>query len=88
MNTDKLARATFVLSKAANDDLAYLARRMRQSRSSLVREVLEPGIVEMAALLRAVPDDPDASDLDRFSGEAVERVESIAAAVRRELGRG
>jgi hypothetical protein len=88
MNTDKLARATFVISKAANDDLAYLARRMQQSRSSLVRDVLEPGIQEMAAMLRAVPDHPGQADLDLFADTAITRVDELAARVRRELGHG
>lgn len=88
MNTDKLARATFVISKAANDELAYLSRRMQQSRSALVRDVLEPGIMEMAAMLRAVPDNPDQADLDLFETTAINRVDALAAHVRRELGRG
>lgn len=88
MNTEKLARATFVLSKSANDDLAYVSRRMRQSRSALVREVLEPGISDMAALLRALPENPGPSDLAKFRGAAVGRVDEIAAMVRGELGDG
>ena len=40
MNTETLARATFVLNKSAAEDLTYLSTRMGQSRSALVREIL------------------------------------------------
>lgn len=88
MNTSKLARATFVLSKSANDDLAYLSRRMNQSRSSLVREVLEPGIVQLADMLRAIPENPSQADLDLFANTAISEVDGIAAGLKRELRRG
>lgn len=88
MNTQELARATFVLSKKVNSDLAYLSRRMGRSRSALVREVLEPGITEMAALLRSVPDQPTSDQVDMFADSAVAAVEEIAFQLRRELRRG
>ena len=88
MNTSKLARATFVLSRSANDDLDYLSQRMGQSRSSLVREVLEPGIVQLAQMLRAVPDHPTQADIDLFANSAISEVDGIADNVKRELRRG
>lgn len=88
MNTSKLARATFVLSKSANDDLSYLSRRMKQSRSSLVREVLEPGIVQLAQMLRAVPDKPTQEDLDDFANTAISEVDGLSSHLKRELRRG
>lgn len=69
MNTETLARATFVLSKDASDDLAYLSSRMGQSRSSLVREMLEPSVREMAAIVRRIPDSPTAQDAEAFRRE-------------------
>lgn len=88
MNTDKLARATFVLSKSANDDLAYVAARMGQSRSALVREVLEPSIVDMAAMLRGLPAQPLDDDLDLFRDVAINRIDQVVRDVKREMGRG
>jgi hypothetical protein len=58
---------------------------MGTSRSSLVREVLEPGITEMAAMLRALPDQPTSQDIDLFGEDAASRVDNLAASVRREL---
>lgn len=69
MNAETLARATFVLSKDASDDLAYLSGRMGRSRSSLVREMLEPSVREMAALVRRIPDSPTAQDAETFRQE-------------------
>ena len=88
MNTSNLARATFVLSKSVDSDIAYLSRRMGRSRSSLVREVLEPVMTEMASLLRSFPDQADADQVDLFADTAIARVDEIADQVRRELGRG
>ncbi len=69
MNTETIARATFVLSKDASDDLSYLSSRMGQSRSSLVREMLEPSVREMAAIVRRIPDSPTAQDAESFRQE-------------------
>ena len=55
MNTETLARATFVLDKSTAQDLFYLSSRMGQSRSELVRELLRPAVSELAALMRAIP---------------------------------
>ena len=88
MNNETLARATFVLSKSAFRDLAYLSERMGQSRSALVRDVLEQPIAEMAALLRRVPAKPTGDDLDLFRDEARKLVDGHVAAVDREIGHG
>lgn len=88
MNTSNLARATFVLSKTVHQDLAYLSARMGRSRSALVREVLEPGISEMAELLRGLPDQPDADQVDLFRDSLVARVDDLASRAREDLGRG
>ena len=88
MNSENLARATFVLSKTAFQDLAYLSERMGQSRSALVRDVLEQPIAEMAALLRRMPARPTGDDLDLFRTEARQLVGDYVAAVDREVGHG
>lgn len=66
MNSETLARATFVLDKSTAEDLSYLSARMGQSRSELVREVLGPAVSEMAALLRSLPENPTPADVDRL----------------------
>lgn len=66
MNTETLARTTFVLDRSTNEDLAYLSSRMGRSRSSLVREILSPAISDLAALIRQVPETPTPADLDSF----------------------
>lgn len=66
MNTETLARATFVLDKSTAQDLSYLSSRMCQSRSELVRELLRPAVSELAALMRAIPENPTAADVERF----------------------
>lgn len=88
MNTNKLARATFVLSRSANDDLNYVSQRMGQSRSALVREVLEPAVVQLALMLRSVPEHPSQEDLDQFANLAISEVDGLAHTVKKELRRG
>ena len=77
MNASNLARTTFVLSRSIHDDLNYLAERTDQSRSAIVREVLEPSIAEMARIMRTIPDQPTPDDLVRFTGEARQFFDSV-----------
>ena len=55
MNTDRLARATFVLERETNEQLARIARRFGVSRSTLVRDVLAEPVALMAKWLDQVP---------------------------------
>lgn len=57
MNTDKLARTTFVLLRETSEELDYVSRRMGVSRSVLVRDVLREPVSLMAGWLRRVPED-------------------------------
>lgn len=69
MNTETLARATFVLNKSAAEDLTYLSTRMGQSRSALVREILEPSVADLASLVRRIPESPESpgpADAEQF----------------------
>ena len=79
MNANNLARATFVLSRSVHEDLDYLSKRTRQSRSALVREVLEPSIVEMARALRKIPEKPTIADLDQFKVDALRFMDEVHA---------
>ena len=77
MNTETLARVTFVLDKHTAEDLAYLSLRMGQSRSALVREVLAAPVAGMAEMLRAVPDNPTPADVRQLALTGLELVEGL-----------
>lgn len=77
MNTQNLARVTFVLDRATAEDLSYLSRRMGQSRSSLVREVLASPISGMAEMLRGLPDNPSPSDVRQLALTGLDAVEGL-----------
>lgn len=66
MNTDKLARATFVLHRETHDQLAMICNRMGVSRSELVRDVLTEPVAMMASWVCAVPEDPTEADKDQL----------------------
>lgn len=90
MNTETLARATFVLDRATVEGLAYLSQRFGVSRSELVRQVLARPVSDMAAIARAVPEDPSPSDLRRVAREGLHLIEDMAGphlAHLRELAR-
>jgi predicted transcriptional regulator len=58
MNTTLLARTTFVLDRATHDQLDFISRRMKVSRSELVREVLAEPVALMAKWVESVPEHP------------------------------
>ena len=60
MNTDRFARATFVLDRSTVDGIAYLSRRLRRSRSDLVRDVLADPVEGMVKLLERHPEGSEA----------------------------
>lgn len=62
MNTDRLARATFVLERETNDQLARIARKFSVSRSTLVRDILTEPVALMAKWLDRVPEKVTADD--------------------------
>ena len=71
MNTDQLARATFVLDRATFEQLGFISRRMKVSRSELVRDVLAEPVALMAKWVQSVPEHPTDDDKDRI-GETVQ----------------
>ena len=71
MNTNLLARTTFVLNRVTHDQLDYISRRMNVSRSELVRDVLAEPIAIMAKWVLSVPETPTEADATRI-GEAVQ----------------
>ena len=71
MNTPKLARATFVLDRVTADQLNFISRRMKVSRSELVRDTLAEPIALMAKWVQSVPESPTPADVAAI-GECVQ----------------
>ena len=82
MNSETLARATFVLDRKTAEQLAYLSDRLGVSRSELVRSVLAEPVDQMVGLMGRVPENPSESDLRQL---ALEGLESFERAVDPEL---
>ena len=56
MNRDRYARVTLVLDRRTDEGLGYLSRRLRRSKSELVRDVLEEPVKGMVGMLLRFPD--------------------------------
>ena len=76
MNTDLFARATFVLDRSTVEGIAYLSRRLRRSRSDLVREVLHDPV---DGLVRLLERHPEGSELDprQLALDGLEMIEEV-----------
>lgn len=57
MNTDRYTRVTFVLDRSTDEALSYVSKRLRQSKSELVREVLAEPVQAMRGVLSQFPAD-------------------------------
>ena len=85
MNTDNLARTTFVLERETSAQLDFISRRMGVSRSSRVRDVLREPVALMAGWVKSIPTDRpvtagDASDLrDTIQLDLVEFINRASA---------
>ena len=66
MNTDKLARTTFVLDRETHDQLSYVARRMGVSRSALIRDTIAEPVAMMHRWVSSVPDNMCPEDVERL----------------------
>lgn len=75
MNSETLARATFVLGRKTAEQLAYLSDRLGVSRSELVRSVLAEPVDQMVGLMGRVPENPSESDLRQLALEGLEAFE-------------
>lgn len=62
MNTDRFARATFVIHRETHDQLRTICKRMGVSRSDLVRDVLAEPVAMMAGWVSSVPENPTEAD--------------------------
>lgn len=77
-------RTTLSLPTEVAQDIAYLARRIGISRSSLIASLLAEPVREMRRLVEAVPEDPSAmtdAEAMRLRGESAkviqERLEQL-----------
>lgn len=85
MNTDNLARCTFVLDRSTARHLAYLSRRFQRSRSDIVRELLKAPVETMAELVQRVPDNPSPEDLHQLVLHGLDTVDHFAEEARASL---
>jgi hypothetical protein len=69
MNTDELARTTFVLRRDTHEQLNTISRRMGVSRSELVRDVLREPVALMSKWVESLPEDAGPGDVTRLQGE-------------------
>ena len=56
MNAGRYSRVTLVLNRSTDEGLTYLSRRLRVSKSELVREVLDEPVRAMQGLLERHPE--------------------------------
>lgn len=91
MNTEKLARTTFVLDRETHEKLGELASLLGRSRSDLVREVVAEPIRFMYSQVIKLPQGRPLSEADmrEFNEglqqdlvEYIERVTSVAGSLQ------
>jgi hypothetical protein len=92
MNTDQLARSTFVLQRETHEQLKRISQRLGVSRSTLVRDVLAEPVALMAKWVESVPDNPTSADAqaagDLMQGDLVDFIERHAADIAKLGGNG
>ena len=85
MNTDQLARTTFVLQRETHEQLNRISRRLGVSRSVLVRDVLAEPVALMDKWMASVPPDATADDVgaarDAMQGDLVEFIARLVDGV-------
>jgi predicted transcriptional regulator len=89
MNTDQLARTTFVLQRETHDQLNRISKRLGVSRSTLVRDVLAEPVALMDKWMDAVPLEPTLDDIaaakGMLQGDLIDFIDRHAAEIN-ELG--
>lgn len=90
MNADRYARVTLVLDRSTDEALTYLSRRLRHSKSELVREVLAEPVRAMHGVLSQFPEgEPiDPRQMALAGLEAIEPVIDEPLTRLREVSRG
>jgi uncharacterized protein YfbU (UPF0304 family) len=76
MNADRYSRVTLVLDRSTDEALTYLSKRLRQSKSELVREVLVEPVQAMQGVLQLFPDDQDI-DPRQLALAGLDAIESV-----------
>lgn len=77
MNSEQLARATFVLDRATSERLTAISRRMGVSRSALVRDVLAEPVELMHRWVQSLPDNPAPEDVQGLLGRMEQDLEGF-----------
>jgi hypothetical protein len=66
----KCRKITFSISNQVNSDLAYIAGRIKVSKSSLVDQLLSEPLADLRVLIEDIPVDPTPDDLIRARGRS------------------
>ena len=91
MNTDKLARTTFVLDRPTHEMLQVISDRLGRSRSDLIREMVGDPIRFMHAQLAKLPPGQDLTRdeavafTESMQLDLVEFIEQLAERSRRDV---
>ena len=85
MNTQRLARATFVLERETHDQLDRVSRTLGVSRSELVRDMLAEPVALMAKWVDLVPANPTPEEKRALMAGMLGDINEMAD---RELGAG
>ena len=86
MNTETLARCTFVLAKSTAKHLSFLSHRFQRSRSQIVRDLLSEPVAAMAQLLQTLPSDPTSADIRQLRLDGLAAIDQASATARTTLG--
>lgn len=81
----KSSRLTFTLPPVMAADLQYLSDRMGISRGALLVQLVGHPLHQLAGMVRATPDNPDAESLRRFRGQSIDYIEQAVSDAMREL---
>jgi hypothetical protein len=88
MNTQKLARTTFVLDRETHLQLNRISSRFGVSRSELVRDVLAEPVAMLAGWVDQIPETDTPVDTSQFKAVAMAEFEAFVAAQMDEVRRG
>lgn len=73
-----MARTSMSLPRSMIDDLGTISKKMGITKSALLVQIAEEPIRDLAAMVSAIPSDPqsmDATKLNRLNGQSVELIE-------------
>lgn len=88
MNSQKLARTTFVLDRETHVQLNRISARFGVSRSELVRDVLAEPVAIMAGWVDQIPEESTPVDKARLQALLLSEVEGYVSEQLAEVRRG